>query len=84
VEFHNALYESANRPLTLKMIARLRRQVDRYIRLHLQSMREESQRQHRKILEAVRAQDMAAATAALTFHLESTSRDLQSYMSKKI
>jgi DNA-binding GntR family transcriptional regulator len=66
------------------MIARLRRQVDRYIRLHLQSMREESQQQHSRILEAVRTRDMEAATAALTFHLESTSIDLQSHMNKKI
>jgi DNA-binding GntR family transcriptional regulator len=80
LEFHNSLYDSADRPLTLDMIARLRRQVDRYIRLHLQSMREESQRQHQKILQAVRARDMEAATAALTFHLESTSRDLQAHM----
>ncbi|MDR1622497.1 MAG: GntR family transcriptional regulator [Synergistaceae bacterium] len=84
VEFHNSLYDSADRPLTLDMIARLRRQVDRYIRLHLQSMREESQRQHKKILQAVRARDMEAATAALTFHLESTSKDLQSHMSGRI
>jgi DNA-binding GntR family transcriptional regulator len=83
VEFHNSLYDSADRPLTLDMIARLRRQVDRYIRLHLQSMREESQRQHSKILDAVRTRDIEAATAALRFHLESTSEDLQSHMSKK-
>jgi DNA-binding GntR family transcriptional regulator len=83
VEFHNSLYDAADRPLTLDMIARLRRQVDRYIRLHLQSMREESQRQHSKILEAVRTRDIEAAAAALRFHLESTSKDLQSYMSEK-
>jgi DNA-binding GntR family transcriptional regulator len=83
IEFHNSLYDSADRPLTLDMIARLRRQVDRYIRLHLQSMREESQRQHSKILNAVRARDTEAATAALRFHLESTSKDLQTHMSTK-
>jgi DNA-binding GntR family transcriptional regulator len=82
IEFHNSLYDSADRPLTLDMIARLRRQVDRYIRLHLQSMREESQRQHGKILEAVRIRDAEAAAAALAFHLESTSRDLQAHMSR--
>lgn len=84
IVFHNSLYESADRPLTLDMIARLRQQVDRYIRLHLESMREESQRQHRQILEAVRAQDLHAAMAALGNHLENTSRDLQNCMSSRI
>ncbi|MDR1733015.1 MAG: GntR family transcriptional regulator [Synergistaceae bacterium] len=80
IEFHNTLHEPADRPLTLDMIARLRQQIDRYVRLHLESMREESQQQHRKILEAVRAGDLEAATAALEFHLKNTSRDLQTHM----
>ena len=78
--FHTLLYESADRPLTFDSIARLRQQVDRYIRLHLESMREESQEQHRQILEAVKKKDLGAATAALANHLENTSKDLQSYM----
>lgn len=78
--FHTTLYESADRPMTLDIIARLRQQVDRYIRLHLESMREESQQQHRRILEAIRAGDMDAAATALADHLENTSKDLQAYM----
>ncbi len=78
--FHTLLYESADRPLTFDSIARLRQQVDRYIRLHLESMREESQEQHRQILEAVKKKDLGAATAALADHLENASKDLQSYM----
>ena len=78
--FHNLLYESVDRPLTLDMIAKLRQQVDRYIRLHLETMRDESQAQHRQILEAVRAKDLAEAASALTLHLENTSKDLQAYM----
>lgn len=78
--FHTLLYESADRPLTFDSIARLRQQVDRYIRLHLESMREESQEQHRQILEAVKKKDLGAAAAALADHLENTSKDLQSYM----
>ena len=81
--FHTLLYESADRPMTLDHIARLRQQVDRYIRLHLASMREESETQHRAILEAVRARDRDAALEALSRHLEKTSRDLQNYMSKE-
>jgi len=78
--FHTLLYESADRPMTLDHIARLRQQVDRYIRLHLASMREESETQHRAILEAVRARDRGAALEALSRHLEKTSLELQNYM----
>ena len=78
--FHTLLYESADRPMTLDHIARLRQQVDRYIRLHLASMREESEAQHRAILEAVRARDRGAALEALSRHLEKTSLELQNYM----
>ena len=81
--FHTLLYESADRPMTLDHIARLRQQVDRYIRLHLASMREESETQHRAILEAVKAGDRSAALEALSRHLEKTSRDLQDYMGKE-
>ena len=80
VLFHTSLYESADRSLTLDTIARLRRQVDRYIRLHLETMREESQQQHRRILGAIRAGDVEAAVSALVDHLENTSKDLQAYM----
>lgn len=78
--FHTSLCESADRPLTLDTIARLRRQVDRYIRLHLENMREESQQQHRRILSAVRAGDVEDAVSALVDHLENASKDLQAYM----
>ena len=81
--FHTLLYESADRPMTLDHIARLRQQVDRYIRLHLASMREESEAQHRAILEAVKARDRSAALEALSRHLEKTSRELQNYMGKE-
>ncbi len=80
VQFHSALYEPGDRPMTLGIIDKLRCQVDRYIRLHLMSMRQESQLQHRQILEAVKAQDLEAAVAALSNHLENTSKDLQAYM----
>ena len=80
--FHTALYRAAGRQMTLDEIARLRQQVDRYIRLHLESMRDESQAQHREILDAVRARDRDAALAALTRHLRNTSRDLRICMEK--
>ena len=78
--FHNTLYEAADRPVTLAQIARLRQRVDRYIRIHIASMRDESQAQHRAILEAVGARDADAAIAALACHIESTSNALQRHM----
>lgn len=80
VLFHSSLYEPADRPLTLDEIAKLRRQVDRYIRNHLDSMRKESEEQHREILAAVKAHDLDAAVKALENHLINTSKDLQAYM----
>ncbi|NLD98053.1 MAG: FCD domain-containing protein, partial [Synergistaceae bacterium] len=78
--FHNLFYEPADRPLTLDMLARLRQKTDRNIRLHLASMRDESQRQHRAILDAVAARTLDAALEALAAHLAYTSNDLQSCM----
>jgi DNA-binding GntR family transcriptional regulator len=43
-------------------------------------MRKEAQEEHRRILEAARAKDMTAAVAALAFHLEKASKNLQSHM----
>lgn len=78
--FHALLYEPADRPLTLDMIARLRQKTDRTIRSHLDSMRSESERQHRQILEAVASRDLEASLDALRRHLDYTSNDLQSWM----
>ena len=80
VLFHSSLYEPADRPLTLDTMAKLRRQVDRYIRNHLDSMRKESEEQHREILEGVQAHDLPRTIKALENHLINTSKDLQAYM----
>lgn len=78
--FHTLLYEPADRPLTLDTVARLRQKTDRTIRTHLDSMRRESEQQHREILEAVAAGDLERSVAALAHHLAYTSNDLQSWM----
>jgi DNA-binding GntR family transcriptional regulator len=78
--FHTLFYEPADRPLTLDMVARLRQRTDRTIRTHLGSMRSESERQHRDILEAVTAGDLERSVFALAHHLAYTSNDLQSWM----
>ncbi|MDR2174607.1 MAG: GntR family transcriptional regulator [Synergistaceae bacterium] len=83
IAFHNLLCGPAGRPLTLDGIARLRRQVDRYVRVYLESMRGHAQKEHRIILAAVRAKDLTAAVEALAFHLENVSEDLQFHMKKR-
>ena len=80
VLFHSSLYEPADRPMTLDMLAKLRRQVDRYIRNHLSSMRKKSEEQHREILAGVKAHDLDRTLKALESHLVNTSKDLQAYM----
>jgi DNA-binding GntR family transcriptional regulator len=62
------------------MLARLRQKTDRTIRLHLASMRIDSQKQHREILAAVESKDLEKAVCALSNHLFYTSNDLQSFM----
>jgi len=78
--FHALFYEPADRPLTVDIISRLREKTDRTIRTHLDSMRKESERQHREILAAVAAGNLEGSVAALKKHLEYTSNDLQSWM----
>jgi DNA-binding GntR family transcriptional regulator len=78
--FHNSFYEPTGRLLTLDSLTRLRRQVDRYIRVHVKPMWEDSQKQHRLILEAIRAKNLSAVIQALAFHLENTSENLQFHM----
>jgi len=78
--FHNLFYEPADRPLTLDMLARLRQKTDRTIRVHLASMRIDSQKQHREILLAAESKDLEGTLAALSNHLTYTSNDLQSCM----
>jgi len=78
--FHGLFYEPAERPLIMSVLARFRQNTDRNIRIHLPCMREESERQHRRLLELVEAQDLEGAVEALRHHLEYTSNDLQSCM----
>jgi len=75
--FHLSLYRAARSPWLIHVIELLMSNTDRYRRLltparptntHLSEIR----RQHREILEAVRAGDPAGASAALRSHLDNT------------
>ncbi len=70
-EFHAVLYAPSGRQRLLNLIRTLRTNVDRYLRLYISVMQRKqySQREHRRILEAVRRRDAAEAVAALEEHL---------------
>lgn len=81
-EFHTSLYTPSDRPMILDQLSVLRRQVDRYIRSHLEMMREQSENDHREILRALMIKDLPLATSHLRKHLCTTSGTLQKLMKK--
>lgn len=85
MEFHAILYTPSRRQRLLNLIRTLRTNVDRYLRLYISVMhrKEYSQREHRKILEAVRARDVEAAVAALEEHLGIACRMLVDYLRRE-
>jgi DNA-binding GntR family transcriptional regulator len=84
-EFHAVLYAPSRRQRLLNLIRTLRTNVDRYLRLYISVMRRKqySQREHRKILEAVRRRDVAAAVEALEEHLGIACRMLVDYLRRE-
>ncbi|MDQ7800923.1 MAG: GntR family transcriptional regulator [Armatimonadota bacterium] len=84
-EFHAVLYAPSRRQRLLNLIRTLRTNVDRYLRLYISVMQRKqySQREHRKILEAVRRRDAAGAVAALEEHLGIACRMLVDYLRRE-
>lgn len=70
-DFHEGLYQLAERPFLLETIDSLIRRADPYMRMYFESYDlEETQRGHRKILESVRERDDAALRDAIGSHLD--------------
>jgi DNA-binding GntR family transcriptional regulator len=84
-EFHAVLYAPSRRQRLLNLIRTLRTNVDRYLRLYISVMhrKQYSQKEHRKILEAVRRKDTAGAVAALEEHLDIACRMLVDYLRRE-
>lgn len=84
-EFHAVLYAPSRRQRLLNLIRMLRTNVDRYLRLYISVMhrKQYSQREHRKILEAIRRRDSEAAVAALEEHLGIACRMLVDYLRRE-
>lgn len=83
--FHAALYEPADRPRLLATIQNLHLNVDRYMRVILTVMhhREQSNREHRTLLEACRAKDSQQATALLQQHILEAGQRLAQVLKEK-
>lgn len=70
-DFHEALYQLAERPFLLETIDSLIRRADPYMRMYFESYDlEETQRGHRRILEGVRRRDETTLRAAIDSHLD--------------
>lgn len=69
--FHEGLYQLADRPFLLETIDSLIRRADPYMRMYFKAYDlEETQRGHRKILESVRRRDESAVREAIDSHLD--------------
>jgi DNA-binding GntR family transcriptional regulator len=80
--FHEYLYEASGKTKLLDMIRVLHNNVERYMRLYLEEMhyQNQSQKEHRDLLEACRQKDIKKAKKILKLHMESASKTLNQYL----
>lgn len=73
-QFHETLYAPAGKARTLALIGTLRLNFERYLRFTWEETqhREQSQREHRVILEHCRRKDAKSACEALRHHIQAT------------
>ncbi|RIH82869.1 GntR family transcriptional regulator [Calidithermus roseus] len=84
-KFHAALYRPAGRPRLLSTIELLHLNVDRYMRMILTVMhhREQSDREHRQLLEACRAREVERASSLLERHIVEAGQRLVQFLKEK-
>ena len=83
-EFHAMLYSTANLPRVMEAIRTLHSNIARYLVLYLAGMdyQEQSQREHRALLQACRAGDVEKALAILDGHLRSAATHLIKFLNQ--
>lgn len=83
-ELHSILYAPANRPETMKVLASLHQQCDRYIRLQLSSGDhiERAEAEHRQLIDLCRKRDKRAAKSLLNDHIVGVEEDIVEALSK--
>nr|NSL47705.1 GntR family transcriptional regulator [Dendrosporobacter quercicolus DSM 1736] len=81
-QFHQVLYQGADRPRLLSMIQILHNNVERYMRLYLATMNfhEQSQQEHRELLAACAGKDILQAQTVLRRHMLAASGSLCEYL----
>lgn len=84
-QFHATLYAPADLPRMLDWIQSLHTNVARYLVIYLAGMnyQEQSQKEHREILDACRYGDVDRAKDVLTKHLESASQQLVKFLEER-
>jgi DNA-binding GntR family transcriptional regulator len=77
-QFHEVMYRSADRPVTLKMLKRIHDNIDRYLRFEISSSngRARALREHQTLLAHCRAGDTAKAVQLLESHIQQTADSL--------
>ncbi|MDH5619602.1 MAG: GntR family transcriptional regulator [Gammaproteobacteria bacterium] len=83
-EFHSMLYAPAGRPETMKLLATLHKNCDRYIRLQLLDGDhiERAEAEHRELVELCRKRDKRAAKSLLHDHIVRVEEDIVEALSK--
>ena len=83
-EFHSTLYQAAGWPRFLSTVQVLHNNVARYLLIYLDglSAQEESQAEHKKILQACQKKDVARAVKTLQEHLSRASDRLVAFLSR--
>ncbi|MDU4961672.1 MAG: GntR family transcriptional regulator [Sporomusaceae bacterium] len=85
-QFHEILYQAADRPKLLALLKTLHNNVERYMRLYLSTMQyqEKSQAEHRALLAACRDRDIDRAQQLLRTHMANASSSLATYLNPQL
>ncbi len=77
-KFHSALYDAANRPETMKVLAMLHNKCDRYIRLQLLGGDhvDRAEKEHAELIQLCRNGEKRAAKALMYRHIVGVEEDL--------
>jgi DNA-binding GntR family transcriptional regulator len=83
-QFHETLYQAANRPKLLLLIQNMHNNVERYMRLYLSTLhyQEKSQKEHRLLLDACIRRDVKAAQKILRKHMNDAKKNLGKYLNR--
>lgn len=82
-KFHSALYGSANRPETMKVLSTLHQKCDRYIRLQLLGGNHivRAEEEHHELIDLCRKRNKRAAKSLLHKHIVGVEEDLVEQLS---